>query len=149
MADIRLVTLNELNAYNFATETDVANAVSGKANTKHTHSMSDITSGTLTVQSGGTGASTFTSGAALIGNGTGAITTRSIINNSSSTATISANNSLITSNTLRYALNRTTGPTAADTNYNTQMMRAISASTTDLVAGTSTLTSGAIYLVYE
>ena len=40
-----------------------------------------ITFGTLPVAQGGTGKTTFTSGQALIGNGTGAITTRAITNN--------------------------------------------------------------------
>jgi hypothetical protein len=43
----------------------------------HTHSAADITSGTLPVVRGGTGATTFTSGNVLIGNGTGAVTTLS------------------------------------------------------------------------
>lgn len=55
----------------------------------------------------------------------------------------------VDSGTLKNALNRTTSATAADTNYTTAMMRAIKASTTDLTANTSTLTSGQIYLVYE
>ena len=43
----------------------------------HSHSAVDITSGTLPVARGGTGAASFTSGNVLIGNGTGAITTLS------------------------------------------------------------------------
>lgn len=104
---------------------------------------------TLPVSKGGTGATTFTSGRALIGAGTGAVSTRAITNSTAATTAISASTNLITSNTLRYALNRTTGPGTADTNYTTSMMRAISASTTDLTAGTTDLTSGAIRLVYE
>ena len=57
--------------------------------------------GTLGVANGGTGATTLTSGAALIGNGTGAIQTRSITNNTSKTA-VSASTNLITANTLYY-----------------------------------------------
>lgn len=57
--------------------------------------------GTLPVSNGGTGATTFTSGAALIGNGTGAIATRSITNNTSATY-ISASSNLTTANTLAY-----------------------------------------------
>ncbi|MFZ1451482.1 MAG: hypothetical protein WAT20_02205, partial [Ferruginibacter sp.] len=41
----------------------------------HSHSATDINSGTLPVKRGGTGATSFTSGNVLIGNGTGAITT--------------------------------------------------------------------------
>lgn len=110
---------------------------------------SKITSGTLPVARGGTGAASLTSGNALIGAGTGAVTTRAIKDNTSASAALTASSALVTMNTLRYALNRTTGPGAADTNYTTAMMRAIQASTTDLTAGSSSLTSGVIYLVYE
>ena len=110
---------------------------------------SKITSGTLPVARGGTGAASLTSGNALIGAGTGAVTTRAIKDNTSASAALTASSALVTMNTLRYALNRTTGPGAADTNYTTGMMRAIQASTTDLTAGSSSLTSGVIYLVYE
>lgn len=61
--------------------------------------------GTLPVSHGGTGATTLTSGAALIGNGTGAVTTRAITNNKSKGASgwTSANgDNLITANTLAY-----------------------------------------------
>jgi hypothetical protein len=71
----------------------------------HTHGSEDggaisliNTTGTLAVSRGGTGATTFTSGAALIGAGTGAVTTRSITN-----ATVAAGNTstnLITANAL-------------------------------------------------
>lgn len=120
-----------------------------RAAATHNHAAGDINSGTLGVARGGTGAGTFTSGAALIGNGTGAFATRSITNNTAATTALTASTNLVTMNTLRYALNRTTGPGTADTNYTTAMMRAIKASTTDLTAGSSSLTSGQIYLVYE
>lgn len=61
--------------------------------------------GTLPVANGGTGAATLTSGAALIGNGTGAVTTRAITNNTTKGASgwTSANGTnLITANTLAY-----------------------------------------------
>ena len=48
--------------------------LSGKAATSHNHSASDITSGTLGVVRGGTGAATLASGKILQGAGTGAIT---------------------------------------------------------------------------
>lgn len=47
------------------------------------------------------------------------------------------------------ALNRSTNVNVADTNYSTVMARGIYAGTADLKAGTSALTSGVIYLVYE
>lgn len=56
---------------------------------------------TIGVAYGGTGATTFTSGAALIGNGSGAIQTRAITNNGSATY-ISGSTNLITANTLKY-----------------------------------------------
>ena len=114
----------------------------------HNHSASNITSGTLGVARGGTGATTFTSGAALIGAGTNAITTRAITDNTKNTAAITGSTNLVTMNTLRYALNRTTGLGSADTNYGTVMMRGIKAVTKDPGVGSS-LTSGAICLVFE
>ena len=67
----------------------------------HIHDASFITSGTLPIARGGTGASTLTSGAALIGNGTGAVTTRAITNNTS-LGHIAYNTNLMTTNTLAY-----------------------------------------------
>lgn len=58
-------------------QTDLQNALNAKANVSHVHSAADITSGTLPVGRGGTGATTFTSGNVLIGAGTGAVTTLS------------------------------------------------------------------------
>lgn len=67
----------------------------------HNHSADNITSGTLPVGRGGTGATTFTSGAALIGNDTGAITTRAITNMTTKNY-ITYNTNLMTTNTLAY-----------------------------------------------
>ena len=62
--------------------------------------------GTLGVANGGTGTTTLTSGAALIGNGTGAVTTRSIRNNTSVGAlgwtAQSTDITLVTTNTIAY-----------------------------------------------
>lgn len=113
----------------------------------HNHSAANINSGTLGVARGGTGATTFTSGAALIGNGTNAVTTRAITDNTKDSAAITGSTNLVTMNTLRYALNRTTGLGTNDTNYGTVMMRGIKAVTKDPGVGSS-LTSGAICLVY-
>lgn len=74
-------------------------AVSDFAASSHKHSASDITSGTLSVARGGTGATSFTSGAALIGNGTGAVSTRSITSSATKDST-----SLITSGGVYSAL---------------------------------------------
>lgn len=128
---------------------ELQTALDGKAASSHNHGAGEITSGTLGVARGGTGSTTFTSGAALIGAGTGAVTTRSITNNTALTSAISRNTNLVTMNTLSYALARTTNPTQADTNYTTYMVRAIAANTSALTAGSSTLTNGSIYLQYE
>ena len=141
-------TTAELNYVDGVTS-NIQTQLNGKAPSTHTHAAGDITSGTLGVARGGTGATTFTSGAALIGAGTGAVTTRAITNNTSATSAITGSTNLVTMNTLKNAMNRATAPSAADTAYTTAMVRAIKASTTDLTAGSSALTSGTIYIVYE
>lgn len=55
----------------------------------------------LPVSAGGTGRTTLTSGSALVGNGTGNVSLRSIVNNTSATA-VTASTSLVTANTLYY-----------------------------------------------
>ena len=82
--------------------TDWTPAPEDKADVSHTHSASDINSGTLAtsilpiipVSKGGTGLSSLTSGQVLIGNGTGNITTRAI---DTTTGGTSGSTSLITS----------------------------------------------------
>lgn len=106
------------------------------------------TSDVINVAHGGTGLSTLASGQALIGAGSGNVTTRAITNNTTASAALTASTNLLTMNTLRWALNRTTGPAAADVNYTTAMMRAIMAQTNDPGEG-SALTSGMILLIYE
>lgn len=88
-------------------------AVSDFAASSHNHSAGNITSGTLPVARGGTGATTFTSGAALIGNGTGAVTTRSITSSATSGST-----ALITSGGVYTALSgkMTASPTSIELN---------------------------------
>lgn len=67
---------------------------------------SNTTIGTLGVGYGGTGATSFTSGAALIGNGSGAIQTRGIRNNTTQGAlgwtSSSTDTTLVTTNTIAY-----------------------------------------------
>lgn len=108
--------------------------------------------GTLPITNGGTGTTSLPSGL-LVGSGTSAISARTITNNTSTATAISGSTNIPTMNTLKYALdrttNRTTDITSADTNYGTVMLRGIQASTTNLISGTSTLTSGVLYLVYE
>lgn len=79
------------NAFNGPLTGNVTGNCSGTA--------SNVT-GTVAVGHGGTGATTFTSGAALIGAGTDAVTTRSIVNNTTAGSNPTANNYLITANTL-------------------------------------------------
>lgn len=91
---------NEITATKFkGTANQVANDLS--INGKTYNGGSAVNVGTIGVAYGGTGATTLTSGAALIGNGTGAVQTRSITNNTSKTA-VSASTNLITANTLYY-----------------------------------------------
>ena len=109
----------------------------------------DVRTGTVGVANGGTGATTLTSGAVLIGNGTSAVQTRAITNNTATSGAVTGSTNIPTMNTLRFAMNRTTSVAAADTNYSTIMARGIYATTTDLTAGTTSLTNGTIALVYE
>lgn len=78
-----------------------ATSFSGSGASLTSLNANNISSGTLSVGCGGTGATTFTAGAALIGNGTGAIQTRLITNNTFATA-VTASTDLITANTLYY-----------------------------------------------
>jgi hypothetical protein len=141
----------------YYTESEIDSKLSNKASSSHNHSASEITSDTLSsdrlptvpVTKGGTGATMLSSGQALIGGGKDAITTRAIQNNLYNTDAITASTNLVNMNTLRYALNRTTGICTADSNYGTVMMRGIKMGMNDMTAGSSELTSGAIYLVYE
>lgn len=83
--------------------TSSAGSASTVSRSDHVHALPALTSctGTLTVAKGGTGATKFTSGAALIGAGTGAVTTRAITNNTSKTY-CGINTNLVTVNTLAY-----------------------------------------------
>ena len=122
--------------------------VYGDASSVHLNGNAETAStlsATLSVGKGGTGATTLTSGAALIGNGTSAITTRSITNNTATSTAITANTNLITANTLRYAINRTTSVAAADTNYTTYMARGMALNTSD----TNPTVNGAISWTYK
>lgn len=118
----------------------------GAASSSHTHGAGDINSGTLGVARGGTGATTFTSGAALIGAGTDAVTTRAITNNTS--GAVASGTNLATCNTVNNhsvtRLNRTTSVNAADTSYTAHMARGIALNT----AVPSSLTNGCVTFVY-
>ena len=66
------------------------------------------------------------------------------------TAAAASNNTQIaTTAHVKSVLNRSNAVNASDTNYTTIMARGIKASTADLTAGTTSLTNGVIYLVYE
>lgn len=77
-----------------------------KINNQSFDGSANITIGTLGVEYGGTGQTSFTSGAVLIGNGSNAIQTRAIRNNTSQGAlgwtSASTDTTLITTNTLAY-----------------------------------------------
>lgn len=119
-------------------------AWNGKADGEHKHDAGDIESGILPVSRGGTGRNTFTSGAALIGNGTSGFTTKPITNNAGTSSSFASTN-LITGNTLRYAINRTTSVAAADTNYAALMARGMSLNS----AETTPAVNGAIAWQYK
>lgn len=120
------------------------------ASSSHKHTTGDITSGTLSVSRGGTGKNTLTSGSFLKGNGTSAVTLRTPAQVLSDIGAAAASHnqeaSTITEGTLagRVQANATAVATVGN-----MQVRNIKASTTDLTAGTSTLSSGDIYLVYE
>lgn len=101
--------------------------------------------GTLGVGNGGTGKTTLTSGQLLVGNGTGAVTTRAITDNTSTSGSIAGSSNIPTMNTLKNALNRTTSVAAADTNYSTVMVRGIAGGTGD---APSSLPNGALWVKY-
>lgn len=86
--------LSGLNLADTAVENQVVTAVSQTngqiAVTRRGLTASDITDGTLPVARGGTGAATLPSGEVLVGNGTGAVTSRAIA------TTVENNNNLVT-----------------------------------------------------
>ena len=114
-------------------------ALQNKADSNHTHSASDITSGTLGVARGGTGKSSVTSGNFLVGNGTGALTEKTPAQVLSAIGAAPVKSPSFTG----------TPKAPNGTDYTTARIRNIQASTTDLTAGSSSLANGVIYLVYE
>jgi len=87
----------------------------------------------IPVSHGGTGATTLTSGQALIGNGTGAVTTRGIKDNASATAPSSSSQYLVTERTLKYAIGISGGAASYDEWHNLGT-NAINASANDTPA---------------
>ena len=161
-----------------------------------TENVSPGVTGTLGVPNGGTGATTFTSGAVLIGNGANAVTTRDITNITKKGAVTGSENiatansiafwdgsynssrnsnltycvkgtfgSIVTKNSTDYAAashnqaastitegtlaGKVLANATAVATVGNKQVRNISAGTTELTSGSSTLTSGDIYLMYE
>lgn len=141
---------------NASTATTLATARTIQTNLGSTSSASfngsaNITpgvTGTLPVANGGTGATTLTSGAALIGNGTGAVATRSITNMTSKSY-ISYNTNLMTTNTLAYWNGAYSSAGASNLTYCNQGAfgtAATYAATTSVASGgTALVTSGGVY----
>lgn len=109
------------------------------------YEIAQLTNGALPVSQGGTGATTLTSGRALIGAGTSAVTFRAITNNTATSSAITGSTNLVTMNTLKNAINRTTSVAAADTNYTTLMARGSTLNATE----TTPTVNGAIAWTYE
>lgn len=65
------------------------------------------------------------------------------------TSQIINDSGFVTVSTIENYLNRSTKVNASDAAYSTAMVRGIYAGTTDMTAGTTPLTNGVIYLVYE
>ena len=80
----------------------LANTYAGTQNitTLGTVSTGTWNASTIAVNKGGTGTNSLTSGQVLIGNGTGAVTTRAITDITNTTSSVTANTNLITANTL-------------------------------------------------
>lgn len=100
----------------------------GAAPASHTHAAGDITSGQLAVARGGTG------------------------NSSVDTTPTSGSTKMVTSGGLYTAFSDKLGRTnniTGDGAVGTKMVRAIYAGTSDMTAGSTALTTGAVYLVYE
>lgn len=145
-------TATELNYVDGVTK-NVQTQLNGKADSNHEHEASEITSGTLSsavlptvpVSKGGTGATSFTAGRALISNGTDAFETRSITDYTDTTGILTANNNLITQNTLRNTLNRASSVASSNSSYDTYMVRGVSLNNTE----TTPSQNGQIAWTYE
>lgn len=125
---------------------------SNYAASSHNHTASNITSGTLGVARGGTGKSSVTSGNFLVGNGTSSLTEKtpaqvlSAIGAAASSHNHSATN--ITSGTLAVSRGGT-GQTTLTPAVGKKGVRQIYAGTSDMTAGSTPLTTGVVYFVYE
>lgn len=83
----------------------------------------------------------------------GAAAAKGVTDNTTTTALLSSDTNVPTARAVKYfgnyLLARDTRVVDANTSYTTTMARGISLNTTDLTAGTSALTNGVIYMVYE
>lgn len=73
-------------------------------NNKTYNGSGAIDVGTIGVAYGGTGATTFTSGQALIGNGTAAVSTRELLDSTGAYAVVSTSNKLVTERSIYFTL---------------------------------------------
>ena len=156
---------------------DERTAWNAKADATHSHAAGDITSGTFdaaripslavgkitsgtfTVARGGTGKSSVAVGNFLVGNGTSAMTEKTpaqVLSAIGAAASSHTHSGYAASSHNQAASTITAGTFAATevkaatgTDYTTARVRNIKASTTDLTAGSSSLSNGDIYLVYE
>lgn len=139
-----------LNAQNLnALEGRIETGLGEKADASHTHAPGDLTAA-VPVSKGGTGAATAADARAALGVAYGTAAGTVCQGNDSrlsNARTPTAHNqaaSTITAGTLPAGVVATNS-----TDYGTSRLRNIRASTTDLTAGTSALSNGELYLVYE
>ena len=157
----------------YYTESEMDTKLAGKANSSHNHSAAEITSGTLAVARGGTGLTASPSmltnlgsttaasvlaasprpgvtGTLPVANGGTGATTAAAALTALGAAAASHNHSAanITSGTLAVARGGTNQTTLTPA-VGTAGLRTIYAGTSDMTAGSSSLTTGAVYFVYE
>ena len=113
---------------------------SGTYDTIYFETSADLITGTLSVTQGGTGATTAAAARTNLG------ITPANIGAAASSHTHAASN--ITSGTLSAARGGT-GQTTLTPAVTTKALRAIYAGTSDMTAGSTKLTTGTVYLVYE
>ena len=120
----------------------------GKADADHTHRAENISEGILPVEHGGTGQTTAAAArnALGLGNTTGALPIKNGGTGGTTGAAACANLGAV-----KKSGDTMTGQLIAynNTDYTTAQVRNIQVSASDLTAGTSTLSNGTLYFVYE